>query len=191
MSSTGEVSKKGSKIKEDGLPDLEASYNADLNNDGEITGVAKETISGTVVKGPLEKAMVFADLDGDGVKGPSEPSAVTDSDGNYSFESVDAMATIVATTTDETVDKSSGEPLTNVVLKAPPGASVITPATTILEATPDIQPEQLAAALGIPTTASDGSTIDITTFNPYAENADPAVALAAEKAAQGGPVAVG
>ena len=110
--------------------------------------MARNAIAGTVVKGPLEKAMVFADFDGDGVKGPSEPSAITDADGNYSFESVDAMATIVCTTTDETVDKSSGEPLSNVVLKAPAGASVITPATTILEATPDIRPEQLAVALG-------------------------------------------
>ena len=57
-------------------------------------------------------------------------------------------------------------------------------ATTILEAQPEIEPAQLAIALGIPTTAADGSAIDIMSFNPYAADADPAAALAAEKAAQ-------
>ena len=184
VSAIGEVSKKGSKIAEDDLSSLESSYLADLNNDGEMTGVVKEKVTGTLVKGPLEKAVVFADLDGDGKLGPNEPSAVTDKDGNYEFESSDLTATLVATTTEETVDKSSGEILANVTLKAPAGSTVITPATTILEATPDIQPEQLAAVLGIPTQAADGTAIDITTFNPYSETADPAAALAAEKAAQ-------
>ena len=60
---------------------------------------------------------------------------------------------------------------------------MVTPATTILEAQPDIEPAQLAVALGIPTTASDGSALDLTSFNPYAADADPEAALA-EKAAQ-------
>jgi hypothetical protein len=184
VSSSGVVSKKGSTVKEEDLSGLEASYLADLSGDGEMTGVAKEVVSGTLVKGPLEKAIVFADLDGDGKLGPNEPSAETDKDGSYSFESSDLTAPLVGVTTSETVDKSSGELLPNVVLKAPAGSTVITPATTILEATPDIEPAQLAAALGIPTEAADGTAIDLTTFNPYAENADPAAALAAEKAAQ-------
>ena len=69
--------------------------------------------------------------------------------------------------------------MAGVTLKAPAGSTVVTPATTILEAQPDIEPAQLAVALGIPTTASDGSAIDLTSFNPYAADADPAAALAA------------
>jgi hypothetical protein len=60
----------------------------------------------------------------------------------------------------------------------------VTPATTILEAQPNIDPAQLAIALGIPTTAADGTAINIMSFNPYAAGADPEAALAAEKAAQ-------
>jgi hypothetical protein len=47
----------------------------------------------------------------------------------------------------ETIDTSSGEPLTGITLKAPAGSTVVTPATTILEAQPDIEPAQLAIAL--------------------------------------------
>ena len=76
ISATGEVSKKGTKIKEDELLGLESGYEADLNQDGEMTGVAKETVTGTLVKGPLEKAKVFADLDGDGVVGTIEDEKI-------------------------------------------------------------------------------------------------------------------
>ena len=124
------------------------------------------------------------DLDGDGIISESEPQAITNDDGSYTLATSDSNAVLIATTTSETVDASSGELLPNVTLKAPAGATVITPATTILEATPDIQPAQLAAALGMPSVGADGVAIDITTFNPYAEGADPAAALAAEQAAQ-------
>jgi hypothetical protein len=184
VSSTGAVSKKGTKVKEEDLSDLEVTYVADLNQDGEMTGVAQEVVTGTLVKGPLGQAVVGLDLDGDGEIGPNEPQAITDKDGNYSLATSDPDVVLIATTTPETVDASSGEFLPGVVLKAPAGAKVITPATTILEATPDIEPAQLATALGIPTSAADGTAIDLTTFNPYAEGADPAAALAAEKAAQ-------
>ena len=148
----------------------------------ELETVSTTALTGAVIKGPLQGALVYADSDGDGV-GDGDP-IMTGSDGSYTVNATNPNATIIAITSEDTVDTSSGETLSGVTLKAPAGSSVVTPATTILEAQPDIEPAQLAVALGIPTTAADGTAIDLTSFNPYAEDADPAVALAAEKAAQ-------
>jgi hypothetical protein len=140
------------------------------------------SLTGAVIKGPLQGALVYADSDGDGI-GDGDP-IMTGADGSYTIIATNADATIIAVTSDDTVDISSGEVLSGVTLKAPAGSSVVTPATTILEAQPDIEPAQLAVALGIPTVAADGTAIDLMSFNPYAADADPTAALAAEKAAQ-------
>ena len=158
---------------------------AACNNDNDSSAVVAPVVTnltGAVVKGPLSGALVYADADGDGV-GDGAP-ITTASDGSYTVSTTNANATIIAMSGPNTVDTSSGEALTGVTLKAPAGSTVVTPATTILEAQPEIEPAQLAIALGIPTTAADGSAIDIMSFNPYAADADPAAALAAEKAAQ-------
>jgi hypothetical protein len=144
--------------------------------------VTTSLLSGAVIKGPLQGALVYADIDGDGI-GDGTP-IMTSSDGSYTIQASSANATIIAVTSENTIDTSSGETLSGITLKAPAGSSVVTPATTILEAQPDIEPAQLAVALGIPTTAADGSAIDLMSFNPYAADADPAAALASEKAAQ-------
>ena len=128
---------------------------AACNSDNDNAVVQTTTLSGAVVKGPLQGALVYADADGDGVQGINEVGFTTLEDGSYTITSTNAAATIVATTTANTIDTSSGEQLSGVTLKAPAGATVVTPATTILEAQPDIEPAQLAVALGIPTTASD------------------------------------
>ena len=140
---------------------------AACNNDSDSSSVVIPTItnlSGAVVKGPLSGALVYADSDGDGI-GDGDP-ITTASDGSYTVSTTNANATIIAMSGPNTIDTSSGEALSGVTLKAPAGSTVVTPATTILEAQPNIEPAQLAVALGIPTTAADGSAIDLTSFNP-------------------------
>ena len=44
---------------------------------------ALQSVSGAVVKGPLENALVFLDYDDDGVLDPGEPSARSASDGTF------------------------------------------------------------------------------------------------------------
>ena len=164
---------------------LLAACNSDSTSVAPVVApVVTTSLSGAVVKGPLQGALVFADADGDGIQGANEIGATTLADGSYTISSSNPTAIIVATTTANTIDTSSGEVLSGITLKAPAGSSVVTPATTILEAQPEIEPAQLAIALGIPTTAADGTAIDLMSFNPYAAGADPAAALAAEKAAQ-------
>ena len=41
-------------------------------------GDNQQVFSGFVIKGPLSNANVFADIDGDGIQGANEPSAITD-----------------------------------------------------------------------------------------------------------------
>ena len=142
------------------------------------------TITGNAIKGPLEDAMAFADEDGDGIKGPDEVSFQTDKDGGFTLTASSLNTKVVVKTTENTVDTSSGEKLSGVTLSAPAGSSVISPATTILEAQPNINSDQLAIALGIPTKTASGEPIDLLTFNPFSPDADPDVALAVEKAAQ-------
>lgn len=161
---------------------LLAACNSDSSSDSTPVVPTTTSLSGAVVKGPLSGALVYADSDGDGL-GDGDP-IITGSDGSYTISASNANATIIAMSGPNTIDTSSGEPLTGITLKAPAGSTVVTPATTILEAQPNIEPAQLAIALGIPTTAADGTAINIMSFNPYAAGADPEAALAAEKAAQ-------
>ncbi|MDA9246508.1 hypothetical protein N9P21_02585, partial [Rhodobacteraceae bacterium] len=191
VSEAGVVSKKGMKLTFDDLLELESIYKADFNHDGMSGSIPIEQINpvpipmfGNVIKGPLKNAVVFADEDGDGVQGPNESSAITNSGGYFMLNTLSASTKIVVKTNDNTIDTSSGKVLSGVTLSAPAGSSVISPASTILESQPDIKPEQLALALGVPTTAADGSPIDLLDFNPFSPYADPDVALAIEKASQ-------
>ena len=93
----------------------------------------------------------------------------TDENGAFDVGSKSNSTKIVVKSTENTIDTSSGQKLTDVTLSAPAGSSVISPATTILEAQPNINSSQLAIALGIPTKTSDGQSIDLTTFNPFAQ----------------------
>ena len=82
---------------------------AACNSDNDNAVVQTTTLSGAVVKGPLQGALVYADADGDGVQGINEVGFTTLEDGSYTITSTNAAATIVATTTADTIDTSSGE----------------------------------------------------------------------------------
>ena len=136
-------------------------------------------ISGSVVKGPLENAFVFADLNNNKSFDEGEPNARTDSSGAYSFSANVAQSKIIAVTDETTVDNSSGATLSGITLSAPAGASVVTPLTTIIEEA-GVSEEELADALGL-------SGVELTSFNPYdtaQENYDLTKAVQAEKVAQ-------
>ena len=139
--------------------------------------VESVSYSGAVVKGPLQNATVFLDYDGDGILGSDEPSIRTAEDGSFALTGNVAGVGFVAQTDETTIDTSSGEILDDVVLKAPAGSSVVTPTTTIMEEA-GISAEEVVAVLGLP------AGVDPTTFNPFAEDSDPELALAVEKVSQ-------
>jgi ribosome-associated translation inhibitor RaiA len=133
------------------------------------------SVGGNVVKGPLSNALVGLDYNGDGVV--DSATVRTGADGSYSITTSNSSYTVIAVTDEQTVDASSGTVLSGVTLKAPKGASVVTPTTTLMEEG-GLTSEQVASVLGLP----DG--VDPTNFNPYASNVDPDQALAVEKMSQ-------
>ena len=130
---------------------------------------------------------------------------MTETDGSFSLvETTDAPAnySLVAVMEEGTTDYLSGESFagTGIIFKANEGSTVITPLTTILSeaqqfsgaptngrskplfsktvAVDSFSDSDLLLALGLP------ASIDVSTFNPFAEGADPALALAVEKTSQ-------
>ena len=138
-------------------------------------GYQSLSFSGNVVKGPLSNALVGLDYDGDGVVDSS--TVRTDADGNFSITPTQASYTVVAVTNESTIDTSSGTVLSGITLKAPQGASVVTPTTTLMEEG-NLTAAQVASVLGLP------YGIDPLTFNPFAAGVSATDALAVEKTSQ-------
>jgi len=133
------------------------------------------SVRGSVVKGPLSNALVGLDYDGDGVV--DSATVRTDANGGYSISTSNATYTVIAVADDSTVDTSSGTVFSGVTLKAPKGATVVTPTTTLMEEG-NLTATQVASVLGLP----DG--VDPLTFNPFAAGVSASDALAVEKASQ-------
>ena len=173
-------SKKKGKIKTVYLSPLGFVFLAACGGGGGGTsgsvGETQETFSGFVIKGPLHNANIFADYDGDGVQDSGEPSAITAADGSYSLSALDSFAAMVVSTTDQTVDASSGSVVSGITLKAPKGSSVVSPTSTVVVES-NLTVEEVAEALGLP----EDFTLD---FNPFDANADPVKAAAVEKTSQ-------
>ena len=142
---------------------------------GPVGGTLATTVGGAVVKGPLSNALVGLDYDGDGVV--DSTTVRTRADGSYSLTTTNGTYTVIAVADDATIDTSSGTVLSGITLKAPKGASVVTPTTTLIQEA-GITKEQVAEVLGLP----DG--LDPLSFNPYADGVNESDALAVEKASQ-------
>ena len=89
------------------------------------------SVGGSVVKGPLSNALVGLDYDGDGVV--DSAMVRTNADGGYSLTTSNTSYTVIAVSDDSTIDASSGTVMSGITLKAPKGASVVTPTTTLIE----------------------------------------------------------
>ena len=133
-----------------------------------------QTYSGNVVNGPLNNALVFLDLNSNGVLDGVETSVRTDENGAFSITTNAKNFLLIAITDDTTIDTASGEVYSGVRLKAPLNASVITPTTTLMEEG-NLTSDQVAAVLGLP----DG--VDPLSFNPYADGVNESDALAVAK----------
>lgn len=67
---------------------------------------ASVSVSGSVVKGPISNALVFSDLNGDGIFTEGEPFDHTDASGAYSFNSTNSAASVIAIGQAGSVDAS-------------------------------------------------------------------------------------
>ena len=128
-------------------------------------------VGGAVVNGPLNSALVFLDYDFDGILDANEPSARTNQFGEYELTSTRANFDLIAIADDQTVDTSSGATFAGITLKAPSGASVISPTSTLMKEG-DLTATEVAEVLGLP----DG--VDPLSFNPFNIDESDAAALA-------------
>ena len=96
------------------------SNSNDTTNNGGDSGddpgtdpnIPTETVSGSVIDGPLENARVFLDIDDDGEWDEDEPYAFTDANGNYQLEAEEGyfeLYRLVAEITTDTIDTETGE----------------------------------------------------------------------------------
>ena len=134
---------------------------------------ASVSVSGSVVKGPISNALVFSDLNGDGIFTEGEPFDHTDASGAYSFNSTNSAASVIAIGQADSVDASGSSSAASIKLIGSSSGSIISPATTIIS-TNSISAEDLATALGL-------EGIDLNNANPYAEGLTSEQAVALEK----------
>ncbi len=133
------------------------------------------SVGGAVINGPLSEAFVFLDYNFDGVwDAGSEPFARTDASGKYTLISTQSNYDLVAIADEQTVDSSSGATFSGITLKAPSGAGVISPTSTLMKEG-GLTATEVAEVLGLP----DG--VDPLSFNPFADGVDAAKALEVAK----------
>ena len=129
------------------------------------------SVGGAVVNGPLVSALVFLDYDFDGILDANEPNARTNSFGEYQLTSTRDLYDLVAIADDQTVHTSSGATFAGITLKAPSGAGVISPTSTLMQEG-NLTAAEVAEVLGLP----DG--VDPLTFNPFNVDESDATAVA-------------
>ena len=85
-------------------------------------------LSGQVVKGYVHGAAVYLDTNNDGL--PDGDPVYTDADGRFTFESAPDGASLIVY---GGVDTLTNVPLDGTILRAPAGATVVTPLTTLID----------------------------------------------------------
>lgn len=142
-------------------------------------------VSGTVFKGPLENASVFIDTDGNGERGSNDsPMVLTDENGAFQA-AAGFVGDIIVQVGPNTIDTfAAGTPLDGLVLQAPSGYSVVSPATTLVSVILDSSDGQsvsdvearIKSALGL-------GNVELRTFNPF-QDTDAEAALIYELKSQ-------
>ena len=140
---------------------------------GETTSVKTSTvISGSVLKGQITNALVFSDLNSNGLFNTSEPNAYTDVNGTFNLTTSDASAKLIALGQVGSIDKSTGASAENISFSGTSAGTVISPFSTVITEG-GITSKELADSLGL-------GDVDLLNFNPFTEGVNAATALLVE-----------
>lgn len=142
----------------------------DLKNSFKSQNCSCDTVTGTVIDGPLENALVFADINENGIQDADEPWTITDYNGHYTIEMEEIIVTssLIATSTANTMDTSTGEMVPGVTLKAPTGAAVISPISDLVHKISKRNSLNTNdAVLKVTQTLGLSDEIDVLDLNPY------------------------
>ena len=169
---------------------IKVSYTITDGKGGTVTQTASITITGEynyyssggyAADGYISGATVFQDLDGNGKWDEGEPKGTTDANGKFAINLVEGSAATLIVTGG--TDISTKIAFTGV-LKAPPGSSVVTPLTTMIQALIESSGLSLdeAKAVVIKAYSLDDSK-DLLNFDPFSlENRDDPATFAFQKA---------
>ena len=130
-------------------------------------------VNGTVLKGQITNALVFSDLNSNGVFDASEPNAYTDENGQFNLSTSDASAKLIALGQAGSIDKSTGASGENINFSGTSSGTVISPFSTVITEG-GMSSKELADSLGL-------GDVDLLNFNPFASGVDAATALLVEK----------
>ena len=142
------------------------------------------SLSGFAIKGPIDGAVAFVDVNDDGLLQDDEPYAFTEADGSFTIDPAGETGDLIVTTDNavvaaagflSAVDTSSSTSLSNVTLSAPTGATVVSPTSTLINES-SLSEAQVKEALGL-TGVSD------LLFQPVRGWSGASLALEVEKAA--------
>lgn len=138
------------------------------------------TASGSVIDGYVSGATIFIDRNGNRQLDADEPSTTTDATGNFTLPG-NVEGDLVAW---GGTDISTGLPFVGI-LRAPAGSTVVTPLTTLMAVLMDggasaaEAQQEVLAALGL---SGLGDGFNLRTYDPLAQAAGDANALAVQKA---------
>ena len=130
-------------------------------------------INGSVLKGQITNALVFSDLNSNGIFDTAEPSAFTDENGNFNLTTSDASAKLIALGQVGSIDQSTGASAENIDFSGTSSGTVISPFSTVITEG-GMTSEELAESLGL-------GDVDLLNFNPFAAGVDATTALLVEK----------
>ena len=131
------------------------------------------SVNGTVLKGQITNALVFSDLNSNGVFDASEPNAYTDENGQFNLSTSDASAKLIALGQAGSIDKSTGASGENINFSGTSSGTVISPFSTVITEG-GMSSKELAESLGL-------GEVDLLNFNPFAADVDATMALLVEK----------
>ena len=157
-------------------------------------GSSSVSVKGIAQNGPLEDAWAFLDLhtvanpNGDGkFNAATEVRLATATDGSFTLTDLGASDyTLAIETTAATVDTVSGEAYgAGVVLKAPEGATMVTPATTMVNAVMVADGVTAAEAMAdVAVALGFDASLDLNNFDAYKAPTGTAAEIAAAKTVQ-------
>ncbi|MCC8997152.1 MAG: calcium-binding protein [Nitrosomonas sp.] len=112
------------------LQQVPAGVSHELSSVVATVNLLSAKVNGKVIDGYIKNSTVFADLNGDGLHNPNESITTTDTVGQFSLPAISGFGDLIAF---GGIDISTGIALEGS-LTAPPGSTVITPLTTLIDA---------------------------------------------------------
>ena len=111
------------------LQHITANVTADTVSVTSAKAVLESGVSGKIIDGYIKDAIVFSDLNGDGIHNSNESSTTSDTLGNFVLPGVTGFGQLIVS---GGIDISTGVAFTGS-MTAPPGSTVITPLTTLID----------------------------------------------------------